>query len=256
MWPEDVVDTPGPVQRYQEGDQLSALARHLDTTLIVGTVEDISDTCVPQLVAGDQPRRRVDSIATTKFHRVPFGEYVPFRSMIEKVAPAGLTARDAVVGKKRAYVDTLHGRIGIVISWEVFFGNRARDAVQAGSQLLLNPTNGSTYTGTSVQTQQIASSRLRAIETGRWVGQVAPTGFSAFVSPDGDVHQRTATKERAVIVDRSVPLRSGETWYVRWGDNPARLLGLALVGIGWVLDRRGRRRSGSAAEPDTMPAAA
>ena len=130
-----------------------------------------------------------------------------------------------------------------MISWEVFFGNRARDAVQAGGQLLLNPTNGSTYTGTSVQTQQIASSRLRAIETGRWVGQVAPTGFSAFVSPDGDVQQRTATKEQAVIVDRSVPLRTGVTWYVRWGDTPARLLGVALVAIGWVLDRRGRRRA-------------
>ena len=253
VWPEDVVDTAGPVQRFQEGEELEDLARRLDTTLIVGTVEDVDEEHFrnsSQVISPDGEW----TDRYTKFHRVPFGEYVPFRSLIEQVAPSGLTSTDAVIGKKRAYVDTDVGRLGVVISWEVFFGNRARDAVQAGSELLLNPTNGSTYTGTSVQTQQIASSRLRAIETGRWVGQVAPTGFSAFVSPDGEVEQRTATKEQAVIVDRAVPLRTGETWYVRWGDNPARLLGLALVAIGWVLDRRGRRPPADATPGEPTPA--
>ena len=64
----------------------------------------------------------------------------------------------------------------------------------------------------------------------------------------------TATKEQAVIVDRAVPLRTGETWYVRWGDNPARLLGLALVAIGWVLDRRGRRPPADATPGEPTPA--
>ena len=71
----------------------------------------------------------------------------------------------------------------------MFFGGRARDGVKAGGEVLLNPTNGASYTGTIVQTQQVASSRLRAIETGRWVVQAAPTGFSEFVTPDGDVHR-------------------------------------------------------------------
>ena len=70
-------------------------------------------------------------------------------------------------------------RLAVVISWEVFFGGRARDGVKHGGQVLLNPTNGASYTGTIVQTQQVASSRLRAIETGRWVVQAAPTGLLA-----------------------------------------------------------------------------
>jgi apolipoprotein N-acyltransferase len=70
-----------------------------------------------------------------------------------------------------------------------------------------------------LQTQQVASSRLRAVETGRWVVQAAPTGFSAFVSPSGDVHQRTGVSERAVII-REIDLRSGRTWYVTLGDWP------------------------------------
>ena len=133
-----------------------------------------------------------------------------------------------------------------VISWEVFFGPRARSGVAAGGQLLYNPTNGSTYTGTFVQTQQMASSRLRAIETGRWEVQVAPTGFSAFVSPEGKVHQRSGTSEQAVRVRRGVPLRTGTTGYVRWGDLPARIVAVALVALGWALDRR-RERSAPAA---------
>ena len=64
------------------------------------------------------------------------------------------------------------------------------------TSILLNPTNGASYTGTVLQTQQVASSKLRAIENGRWVVQVSPTGFSAFVDPDGGVHQRTDVSEQ------------------------------------------------------------
>ncbi len=74
------------------------------------------------------------------------------------------------------------------------------EGIDNGGAFILNPTNGSSYTGTILQTQQIASSRLRAIETGRWVVQVSPTGFSAFVSPDGDVFERTAVSEQKVVI--------------------------------------------------------
>ena len=83
-----------------------------------------------------------------------------------------------------------------MISWEVFFGGRAREGVRDGGTVIVNPTNGVSYTGTILQSQQVASSRLRAIENGRWVVQVSPTGFSAFVSPDGDVFDRTRSANR------------------------------------------------------------
>ena len=54
--------------------------------------------------------------------------------------------------------------------------------------------------GPLLQTQQIASSRLRAIEQHRWVVQASPTGFSAFISPEGDVYQRTGVSEQRVPV--------------------------------------------------------
>jgi apolipoprotein N-acyltransferase len=241
LWPEDVVDTDGVVQDAQEGRELEQLAADLDTTLIVGTVEGVSDTEFrnsSQVVTRDG--EWIDRYV--KVQRVPFGEFVPFRSFIEKVAPDTLASRDATVSTESGLLTTPVARLATVISWEVFFGHRARSGVAAGGELLYNPTNGATYTGTLVQTQQVASTRLRAIETGRWAVQVSPTGFSAFVSPTGEVFQRSGQVEARVEVRRDVPLRRGETFYVRWGDLPARVLAVVLVALGWVLHMRWRRR--------------
>jgi len=241
LWPENVVDTDADVQDAREGRELQALARRLGAPLSVGTVEGVSDT------EFRNSQQVLDANGTwgdryIKVQRVPFGEFVPFRTLIEKVAPDTLAARDATVSHQSGLLRTDAAPLATVISWEVFFGHRARAAVRDGGEIIYNPTNGSTYTGTFVQTQQVASSRLRAIETGRWLVQVAPTGFSEFVSPEGGVFQRTGTRERAVEVRRGVELRTGQTWYVRWGDAPARLAAVLLIAGGWALDRRQRTK--------------
>ncbi len=98
------------------------------------------------------------------------------------------SAATRVAGTGPAVIELPDGtELGVVISWEVFFGGRAREGVELGAEAILNPTNGSSYTGTIVQTQQVASSRLRAVENGRWVVQAAPTGFTAVIDADGDV---------------------------------------------------------------------
>jgi apolipoprotein N-acyltransferase len=233
LWPENVVDTDFDVQDAKEGQELQALARHLGAPLSVGTVEGVSDT----RFRNSQQVLDADGVwgdRYVKVQRVPFGEWVPFRSLIEKVAPDTLAERDATVSHQSGLLHTDAAPLATTISWEVFFGHRARAAVEAGGEVIYNPTNGSTYTGTFVQTQQVASSRLRAIENGRWLVQVAPTGFSAFVSPDGRVEQRTGTREQAVR-HQDVPLRTGFTWYTRFGDAPARVAAVALLAAAWAL---------------------
>jgi apolipoprotein N-acyltransferase len=151
-----------------------------------------------------------------------------------------VSSRDAIVGRGEAVLDTPAGAFGVVISWEVFFPDRARDAIGNGGQVLLNPTNGSSFSGTQVQAQQVASSQLRAIETGRWVLQAAPTGFSAIVTPGGRVVDRTGVSEQAVL-HGTVELRTGRTWAVTVGD--VLPIGLAVVSLagGWLLELRSRR---------------
>ena len=184
-----------------------------------------------------------------KVRRVPFGEYVPFRSTLSRFAGDALPARDAIVGEGPATVETDVGTFGVVISWEVFFANRARDAIRNGGEVLLNPTNGSSYWLTIVQTQQVASSRLRAMETGRWVLQAAPTGLTAIITPDGEVLDRTAVSERAVV-QGTVETRAGLTIYTRVGDWPMLVLALGLVLGAWLVFGRSSA-SGQGNRPQT-----
>jgi apolipoprotein N-acyltransferase len=234
VWPENVINVEGPVETQQEGEELSALAQALDAPLVVGAVEGEGDGFHNAALVIDADGNFVDRYE--KVRRVPFGEYTPLRWLLEPVAGNALPDRDAIVGDTPATVETDVGTMGVVISWEVFFANRARDAISNGGEVLLNPTNGSSYWLTIVQTQQIASSRLRAMETGRWVLQAAPTGLSAIVTPDGEVLDRTAVSERA-IVQGTVETREGLTIYTKVGDWPMLLIGLALV-LGARLVRR------------------
>jgi apolipoprotein N-acyltransferase len=239
VWPENTVDVEGALVDSPEGAELAALARTLDATLVVGATEgdEAADGFHNVAIAFDADGEAV--ARHEKERRVPFGEFVPFRSLIEPLAPAALPDRDAIVGTGPAVLDTPAGPLGVVISWEVFFGDRARDAIGNGGEILLNPTNGSSFTGTQVQGQQVASSRLRAIETGRWVLQAAPTGFSAVVTPDGDVLQRTGVSERRVL-QATVERRTGRTWAVVVGDWLPMALAAAALAAGWTYELRRR----------------
>ncbi len=227
LWPENVIDVNDePFEGSAAYDAVVAEAARLGVPFVVGVTEDADQTGrgEPGQITNAQVVVTPDGEVTSRYdkvRRVPFGEYVPLRGLLEAVgAPVDQVRTDAVPGTEPGVIELPDGTtIGVVISWEVFFGGRAREGVKHGATFIINPTNGASYTGTQVQTQQIASSRLRAVETGRWVVQAAPTGFSAFVSPSGTVYQRTGVSEQAVIT-REIDLRTGRTWYVSLGDGP------------------------------------
>ncbi len=240
LWPEDVVNVRTLLASTEEYIELQELARDLDAWLIAGIFERLdSTTNANASIAFAPDGTEVDRY--DKVRLVPFGEFVPLRSLIEPLAPDYLPVRDTRPGDGEATLDIeIDGepvRLGISISWEVFFEDRARDAIGNGGEILINPTNGSSYWLTILQTQQVASSRLRAMETGRWVLQAAPTGFSAVVNPDGDLIERTAVSEAAVI-EATVELRDGHTLATRVGRWPMVLVALAVVAAGWVMHRR------------------
>ena len=239
VWPENVVNVDGRFANSPQRHQLTDLARDNQAWFIPGVVEDGEPGEFFNFSVAISPDGEVVD-RYDKVRRVPFGEYVPLRRIFEPVAGGILPSKDAVAGTGPAVLDTGVGRFGVLISWEIFFEERARDAIGNGGTVLLNPTNGSSYWLTIVQTQQVASSRLRAIETGRWVVQAAPTGFSAFVSPDGNVLARTGVSERAVLVADIAP-REGRTWALRVGPWP--LLALAAVAVAGAAAAARRDRS-------------
>jgi apolipoprotein N-acyltransferase len=234
VWPENVIDVSS-FSSSIERTEVAAQAARLNAPFLVGITEDLDN----RFFTNAQVVVNTDGSLGDRYdkvRRVPFGEFLPMRGLLEAVgAPVDRIPRDAQAGKDRAIIRAADTTIAVVISWEVFFAGRANEGVERGATLLVNPTNGSSYTGTILQTQQIASSRLRALETGRWLVQVSPTGFSAFISPSGQVFDRTGVSEQRVIT-RQVQLRSGRTVYSYLGDMPfilimsASLIALLIVG--------------------------
>jgi apolipoprotein N-acyltransferase len=232
LWPENVIDVVD-FELSKEFDEIVAEANRLNTDFIVGITEDAG----PNRFTNAQVVVKSTGEITSRYdkvRRVPFGEYVPsgLRTFLNAIgAPMNRIPNDAVAGKEPAMIKIGTTKAAVVISWEAFFAGRANSGVEEGGQVLLNPTNGSSYTGTVLQTQQLATNSLRARETGRWTLQAATTGFSAVISPDGELTGRLNIGEaQTLIVD--VPLHSGRTFYSRIGDELiiAALL-LALIAI-------------------------
>ncbi len=238
LWPENVVSVSGSLTGSDEEDALIGLAERVGAPVVPGIVESFPGEFFNASVVITPDGRTVSRY--DKVRRVPFGEYVPLRGAMDLLS-GGAVSRyvpsDAVPGTGPAVVDTPNGTMGVVISWEVFFERRARDAISHGGEVLMNPTNGSSYWLTIVQSQQVASSRLRALETGRWVLQAAPTGFSAIVSPDGAVQQRSAISEAAVL-QQTIQRRTGLTWSVRFGPWPGLFACALLLLAAHLLTRR------------------
>jgi apolipoprotein N-acyltransferase len=235
--PENIVNVSGRYAGSPEAQRVAGVAESLDATVVAGVVEDRGDReHFWNFAVAITPKGRIED-RYDKVRRVPYGEYVPMRNLLEPLAEGVLPPRDDREGSGPAVLDTGVGKLGVVISWETFFPRRVREAVHHDAEIILNPTNGSSYWLTQVQTQQIASSTLRAVESGRWVLQAAPTGFSAIIDPAGVVRQRSGVGEPHVLQQR-VEMRSGRTLAMVWGEAPALVAAAAALLCAWLLQRR------------------
>ena len=239
IWPENAISitNKGLFIDSSEYAEITEEAKRLSVPFVVGITEDAGEGQFTNAQVVINPDGSITG-RYDKVRRVPFGEYMPMRSLLKAIgAPTDLVPRDARAGDSRGWLDVADTRASVAISWEIFFGGRVNEGVADGATFIINPTNGSSYTWTILQTQQIAASRLRALEQGRDVVQISPTGFSAFIDSSGVVHERTSISEQQVV-ERSIQLRSGRTLYSRMGN--AVYIWALLIAFAWLARRRAR----------------
>ncbi len=263
LWPENVVNpiadgTPlGGCEDLlfmsEAIEDTAAIARGRSTVFVPGwfhaagpELPDYNVNYSTAISAQGESLSRYDKVRT-----VPFGEFVPLRGLIETFSNE-VPGRDALPGTGPAVLDADVAQLGISISWEIFFESRGRAAIRDGGEILINPTNGSSFWLTILQSQQVASSRLRAQETGRWVLQAAPTGFSGIIDPDGNVLERTGISEQRVLYG-TVERREGVTLATRLGATPMLILALIAFTATYARTRSSTREPGLAEEE--LPAA-
>jgi apolipoprotein N-acyltransferase len=121
---------------------------------------------------------------------------------------------------------------GVAICWEVAFDDLVSDSVDAGAQILTVPSNNATFGLTEMTYQQLAMSRVRAVEHDRPVVVATTSGVSAMIRPDGSVMDSTGQFVPGILVER-IPLEGTTTLSGRLGAAPE--WGLTAVGVLAVL---------------------
>ncbi|MFI7442615.1 apolipoprotein N-acyltransferase [Nonomuraea indica] len=180
-----------------------------------------------------------------KQHLVPFGEYTPFKEIVLALwERANLVGRQSVAGTRPGDLRLGPVTIGAVNCYEVAYDGTVRGTVRTGATPIVVQTNNASYAETNLPPQQLAMSKLRAVEHNRAVVTAATTGISAYVTPDGKVSWRT----RELVADMTVvkvPVRTQETIATRVGALPEwalALMGVAAAGVAmWGAGRRGDR---------------
>jgi apolipoprotein N-acyltransferase len=230
VWPEGVLQSQHDYQTSPDAAAISRLAQEYHATFLVGVEVDSGRTHYLNEVTAWGPTGTIEGPSYVKHHLVPFGEYVPYRSFFQRFFDLKDVPLDAIPGNRPGYMDTPAAPIAVMISYEVFFDEQARGGVNKGGQLLVVPTNTASYRSTQVPTQEVAADQLRAWETGRWLVQVTPTGFSTVVSPDGSVVRRS-TLDAQQVIEATVPRQTGKTVYDYVGDSTV----VVIAGVVWLL---------------------
>jgi apolipoprotein N-acyltransferase len=246
IWPESAF----PFFLAREADAMAQIANLLpqDAILLTGAVRPPENT-----PPGVRTFRAYNSIYAIghdgailsiydKLYLVPFGEYLPFQSALEKLGFSQLTKVQGgfIAGTRRRPIELPNApRVLPLICYEAIFPNDISDRNERAGWIV-NLTNDGWFGISPGPYQHLQQARLRAIEEGLPIVRAANTGVSAVIDPLG---RTVAHLDLGVdgILDSGLPASSAPTTYNRTGDIPAAFM--VIAGLAIVVQRRTSRRS-------------
>ncbi len=236
VWPES--STPFLFEEDRpRAEQIRAIARAAGVSILLGS---------DQLERGQPPHYfnsafliRPDGATGgvyRKMHLVPFGEYVPLKTLLFFAAPLVEAVSDFSAGEAGVLLPLGPHPVSTAICYEVVYPDLVRASVVGGSQLLTTITNDAWFGRSSAPYQHFAQAAMRAIENGRYLVRSANTGISGIVDPYGRVQAQTDIFEPAVLVGQA-RLIQDLTLYARIGDGIA-YASVAATGLLLLMARR------------------
>ena len=217
LWPENSVDVD-PFQNTDVRQSLDSIQKPLIIGAIVEKGNSILNTSI--LWGGDLPPTYI------KQHLTPFGEYIPLRSLASVISPYTDRVKDFEPGQGQVFFKVKDAVIAPVICFELVDDQLLHTAALS-SNILAVQTNSATFGMSAESAQQLAMTRVRAIEHGRNIVSVSTTGYSAVIDSNGKVLQKTSMGT-AEAIRAEVELLEGNTPRNSAGD-------WALIGVLMVL---------------------
>ncbi|WP_051022556.1 apolipoprotein N-acyltransferase [Nocardia pneumoniae] len=244
IWPENSSDID-PLRNGDAAALITAASERIGAPILVGAVLVNSDRTTTNSVmvwnGAAGPGERHDKKIIQ-----PFGEYLPMRGFFRLFSEYADRAGYFVPGHGDGVVRAAGIDIGVATCYEVAFDRSFEDAMRAGAELLTVPTNNATFGDSEMTYQQLAMSRIRAVEHGRALVVAATSGVSAIIAADGSVRQETALFVPAALV-AELPLRDDNTLATRIGPVPERVFAIltAAAVLAAILRRRSTREDDS-----------
>jgi apolipoprotein N-acyltransferase len=245
VWPEDASEID-PLLNPDAAQDIAVAVEAIRAPILVGTVLDVAgrsrdnpaqtNTVIvwsPKSGPGDRHDKKIVQ---------PFGEYLPWRGFFRHLSGLADWAGYIIPVKGTGVVHAGGIPIGVATCWEVIFDRELRDSVRNGAEVLAVPANNANFNQTMSE-QQLAFSKLRAVELDRYAVVASNVGISALVTPDGRELVRTNFFTPAYL-DNQIRLKTTLTPAARWGPTLQGALVLAAVAMlfaamlhnGWFKD--------------------
>ncbi len=251
LWPENSTATD-PFKDAETNAGITRASAAIGVPILVGAIVDGGPNEVlnqgivwdPVTGAGDR---------YTKRNPVPFGEYIPLRAVFTKYQffdRLREVGRDMLTGTRDEPLRIGDLEVADAICFDIAYDDGLVAQLDRGARLLVVQSSNATFIRTTQIEQQFAITRVRAIETGRWVAVATTNGVSGIISPDGEVVASADPRTQAVLTEE-VGLSSQITPAVRidpwigWAALAVTLLGLALA----LLPYRRRQDATTGEEP-------
>jgi apolipoprotein N-acyltransferase len=215
---------------------LANIARDTNSYLIVGSVafaETRDEQGRPQLLNSALVVNPQGNVAGRydKIHLVPFGEYVPFKSLLFFADKLTREVGDFARGTERKVFDLSGTKASVVICYESVFPDEVSEFAERGAQVLVNISDDGWYGESSAPYQHLQMARMRAIENQRWILIATNNGITASIDPLGRVVKKAERNIRTVLV-APFSLQQDTTFYARYGDLFSKVcVVISLIGV-------------------------
>jgi apolipoprotein N-acyltransferase len=239
VWPEAPADFATSDPAFREN--LGALARAASAPVIAGSIGIDMDPAAEHgyhefgsaavFGSNGEYRGRYD-----KIHRVPWGEYVPYKSIFGFAGKLISGVGNMEAGTQHKLFALNGHSVGIFICYESIFGDEVRQFVRGGADVLVNISDDGWYGDSGAPWQHLDMERMRAIENRRWILRDTNTGITTSIDPHGrgDFNTPRHTREAFVFPFGYTTEKTFYTLHGDWFAWVCVLLSMALVLCTWL----------------------
>jgi apolipoprotein N-acyltransferase len=212
IWPENAIDIDPDLYPNVAAD-IEKLTRDKKVPLIAGVVLKRDGSPVNASVLYNADAGAVSTYV--KRGLTPFGEYMPLRGLAEFISPFAASVEDFKPGSELVTHEVAGAAIGPIICYEII-NDRLVGQMSLSSDALIVQTNSATFAGTAESRQQLAITRIRALETSRSILSVSTIGISAFIDSNGRVTRETSENIQTSLTGDLI-LNDNHTFANKWG---------------------------------------